>query len=136
MFFFTFFQVYRLRLRRQAPEEQTYQLEISFPTKDTEEATNSKGRTERIERLIQDIILAQRNPEKLPNVILNKPSLAIESEFTCPEGKISKKHIGRNHVHLTVRLGFVNRHLWLGNFGKRNRGLRARTLRLRLPSAN
>ena len=26
-------QVYRLRLRRQAPEEQTYQLEISFPTK-------------------------------------------------------------------------------------------------------
>ena len=53
-------------------------------------------------------------------------------------------HIGRNHVHLTERFGFVNRHLWLGNFGKSNRGLHARTLfgyvtqtlRLRLPSAN
>ena len=56
---------------------------------DTEEATNGE-RTERIERLIQDIILAQRNPEKLPNVILNKPSLSIESEFTCPEGFVVK----------------------------------------------
>ena len=48
---------------------------------------------------------------------------------TCPV-------LGRNLVHLTVRLGFVTQHLWLGNFGKRNRGLRAQTLRLRLPSAN
>ena len=44
--------------------------------------------------------------------------------------------IGRNHVHLTEWFGFVNRHLWLGNFGKRNRGLRARSVRLRFPSAN
>ena len=34
-------------------------------------------------------------------------------------------YIGSNHVHLTVRLGFVTQHLWLGNFGKYNRGLRA-----------
>ena len=60
-----------------------------LPSSDTEEATNGE-RTERIERLIQDIILAQRNPEKLPNVILNKPSLSIESEFTCPEGFVVK----------------------------------------------
>ena len=45
-------------------------------------------------------------------------------------------HIGRNHVHLTERFGFVNRHLWLGNFGKRNRGLHARTLRLRYPNCS
>ena len=29
---------------------------------------------------------------------------------------------GRNHVHLTIRLGFVTQYLWLGNFGKCNRG--------------
>ena len=46
-----------LRLRRQAPgEEQAYQLEIKFPTKDTDEVTNDKGQQERIERLIQSII--------------------------------------------------------------------------------
>ena len=39
--------------------------------------------------------------------------------------------LGCNHVHLTVRLGFVTEHLWLGDFGKCNRGLRARTPRLR-----
>ena len=44
--------------------------------------------------------------------------------------------LGRNHVHLTEWFGFVNRHLWLGNFGKRNRGLRARTLRLRYPKSS
>ena len=51
---------------------------------------------------------------------------------------------GRNHVHLTVRLGFITQHLWLGDFGKCNRGLFVhevfgyinRSLRLRLPSAN
>ena len=42
---------------------------------------------------------------------------------------------GRNHVHLTVRLGFVTQHLWLGHFGKCNRGLHARTLRLRYPKS-
>ena len=53
-------QVVRLRLRRQAPgEEQAYQLEIKFPTKDTDEVTNGQGQQERIERLIQSIILEQ-----------------------------------------------------------------------------
>ena len=52
--------VRNLRLRRQAPgEEQNYNLEISFPTKDTDEVTNTKGQQDRIERLIQSIILEQ-----------------------------------------------------------------------------
>ena len=42
-------------------------------------------------------------------------------------------HMGRNHVHLTVRLGFVNQHLWLGTFRK---GLRARTLGLHYPNSS
>ena len=45
-----------------------------------------------------------------------------------------KYFLGRNHVHLvhlTVKLGFVTQHLWLGDFGKCNRGLHAQTLRLR-----
>ena len=41
---------------------------------------------------------------------------------------------GHNHIHLTVRLGFITQHLWLGDFGKCNRGLCARTLRLRYPN--
>ena len=44
--------------------------------------------------------------------------------------------MGRNHVHLTVRLGFVTQHLWLGDFGKCNQGLRAQTLRLRYPKSS
>ena len=43
---------------------------------------------------------------------------------------------GRNHVHLTIRHGFVTQHLWLGDFGKCNRGLHARTLRLRYPKSS
>ena len=45
-------------------------------------------------------------------------------------------NLGRNHVHLTVRLGFVTHHLWLGNFAKCNRGLRAQTLQLRYPNSS
>ena len=52
--------------------------------------------------------------------------------------------IGRNHVHLTVRLGFVTQYLWLGNFGKCYRGIFVhelfgyvtQSLRLRFPSAH
>ena len=50
--------------------------------------------------------------------------------------QVSNLKLGCNHVHLTVRLGFVTQHLWLGNFGKCNRGLRARTLRLRYPKSS
>ena len=37
-----------------------------------------------------------------------------------PNLKKTSPSLGRNHVHLTVRLGFVTQHLWLGNFGKCN----------------
>ena len=47
-----------------------------------------------------------------------------------------KSGLGCNHVHLTERLGFVTQHLWLGDFGKCNRGIRARSLRLRYPKSS
>merc|ERR1712079_878064 len=85
-------QVVRLRLRRQAPgEEQAYQLEIKFPTKDTDEVTNGQGQQERIERLIQSIILEQNKlavNDKLPNTILDKTSVAVQQSFTCPDGDV------------------------------------------------
>ena len=60
------------------------------------------------------------------------PTINNNHIYLC---KVWKKKLAsiyrRNHVHLTVRLGFVTQHLWLGNFGKCNQGLRARTLRLR-----
>ena len=83
-------QLVRLRLRRQAPE-QAYQLEISFPTKDTDEVTNEEGQRERIERLIQSIILEQNKldvNDTLPNVLLDKSSINIANEFTCPNGQV------------------------------------------------
>ena len=64
----------RLRLRRQAPgEEQAYQLEIKFPTKDSNDVTNNKGQQDRIERLIQSIIL-----EQVRNLVFQA--------FSCPFG--------------------------------------------------
>ena len=49
---------------------------------------------------------------------------------------LSIPFLGHNHVHLTEWFGFVNRHLSLGNFGKCNRCLRARTLRLHYPKSS
>ena len=59
----------------------------------------------------------------------------IESRILRPS-VFEGRHLGRNHVHLTVRLGFVTQHLWLGDFGKCNRGLCARTLRLCYPKSS
>ena len=57
-------------------------------------------------------------------------TINIIKRMTFPED------LGRNHIHLTVRLGFVTQHLWLGDFGKCNRGLRAQILRLRYPKSS
>ena len=85
------------------------------------------------------------------NLSLNPLVISYQDEdevhfdsFTSCKISLIVEHYGRNHVHLTARLGFVTQHLWLGDFGKCNRevfvhdlfGYVTRSLRLRLPSAN
>ena len=76
------------------------------------------------------------------NLSLNPLVISYQDEdevhfdsFTSCKISLIVENYGRNHVHLTARLGFVTQHLWLGDFGKCNRGLRARTLRLHYPKS-
>ena len=72
-------------------DDQTYQLEIQFPTIDNDEVTNGEGKRERLQRLIESIILEQNKldvNDTLPNVQLDKSSFAIEKQFTCDEGEV------------------------------------------------
>ena len=72
-------------------DERSYELEISFPTIDNEEVTNDAGQRERIERILESIILEgdQLNvKDKLPNVVLDKSSIDIDQEFACKDGEV------------------------------------------------
>lgn len=66
-------------------------MEISFPTVDNDEVANDQGKKERIERLLQSIILEQNKldvNDTLPNVKLDKTSLNIAQEFACGNGQV------------------------------------------------
>ncbi len=71
--------------------DQAYSIEFSIPTRDADEVTNESGARERIERLIEKIILEQNKldvNDTLPNVLLDKSSIAIDQEFTCKDGEV------------------------------------------------
>jgi len=81
------------KVKRQAPEvDQKYDLEISFPTFDGEDAINiNNGRREKIERLLQEIILDENNlniDNTLPGTLLDRTSVDISSSFSCPPGSV------------------------------------------------
>jgi len=87
------------RIRRQVSgdsnggedEDQAYSLEISLPTKDGEEVTNDQGRIARIQSLIEKVILEDKKldvDDTLPNVVLDKSSVAIQKEFACDAGEV------------------------------------------------
>ena len=85
--------------------------------------------------------MIQNNKNKIitKNDIIFKSKKASEraqTESVLKKNMLSDRLLGRNHIHLTVRLGFVTQHHWLGDFGKCNRGLRARALRLRYPKSS
>eukprot|EP00096_Caligus_rogercresseyi_P005025 TRINITY_DN1980_c0_g2_i1.p1 TRINITY_DN1980_c0_g2~~TRINITY_DN1980_c0_g2_i1.p1 ORF type:complete len:2992 (-),score=731.35 TRINITY_DN1980_c0_g2_i1:531-9380(-) len=80
-------------VRRQldGEEDQAYQLEISFPTVDADSVSNEAGRREAIEDLLASIILKENKlnvNDTLPNVLLDKSSILINQEFTCPPGEV------------------------------------------------
>jgi len=81
------------RTKRQVLEEQKYDLEISFPTIPGDDAINSKGRREKIERLLEQIILEDNSLslsviDSLPGTTLDRASLSLEQSFSCPLGSV------------------------------------------------
>ena len=81
------------KVKRQANEvDQKYDLEISFPTLDGEDAINiNDGRRKKIERLLQEIIIDENNlsvDNILPGTLLNPASVDITQSFSCPLGSV------------------------------------------------
>ena len=89
----------QLRFKRQIPneqnsEDQTYDLEISFPTRDTDEVINDEGRrqklTELFERLLQSEQLDVSN--QLPNTNIDDDSFTVDQAFACDEGSVVREN--------------------------------------------
>ena len=81
------------KVKRQANEvDQKYDLEISFPTLDGEDAINiNDGRRKKIERLLQEIIIDENNlsvDNILPGTLLDPASVDITQSFSCPLGSV------------------------------------------------
>ena len=80
------------RVKRQIGEqEQAYDLEISFPTLEGDEAVNSDGQRAKIDQLLQSILLENTNlnvDETLPGTLLDKTSIFLEPSFSCPPGSV------------------------------------------------
>lgn len=80
------------RIKRQADDqEQAYDLQISIPALDGDEAVSNDGRTARIESLLEAVLLgnSQLNVnETLPGTELDLSSIDLRSSFTCPFGSV------------------------------------------------
>jgi len=80
------------RVRRQLDVDQKYDLEISFPTIEGDEAVNSNnGRREKLEKLIQEIIFDENQlnvNNTLPGTLLDLASIDISQSFSCPFGSV------------------------------------------------
>jgi len=81
----------RTREAKQLNEpEQKYNLELSFPV-NSDEATNvDDGRRERIDSLIQEILLATQDAQvdSLPGTLLDPSSIIFEESFRCGSGEV------------------------------------------------
>ena len=72
-------------------EEKTYELEISFPTKDTDEVINSEGRRQKLTELFERLLFENEQLDvsnQLPNTDLDSDSIAIDQAFSCGEGSV------------------------------------------------
>ena len=81
----------RTRVKRQELESQKYDLEISFPTTDDDEYVNSSGQRERIERLLEQILLEENSlnvNDSLPGTNLIRASVSLDQSYTCPKGSV------------------------------------------------
>ena len=81
------------RVKRQAEDvEQAYDLQISFPTLEGDEAINNKdGRRQKIDELLQSILLDNNQleiDETLPGTLLDRQSIFLTPSFTCPTGSV------------------------------------------------
>ena len=71
--------------------EQAYDLQISFPTLDADEAVNRDGKRAKIESLLQSILLEDNQlsvNDTLPGTSLDLSSIFLTPSFTCPTGQV------------------------------------------------
>ena len=91
------------RFRRQIPndltnpsgEEKTYELEISFPTKDTDEVINDEGRRQKLTELFERLLFENEQldvSKQLPNTEIDSDSIAIDQAFSCDEGSVVREN--------------------------------------------
>ena len=91
------------RFKRQIPndlsnpggEEKTYELEISFPTKDTDEVINDEGRRQKLTELFERLLFENEQldvSKQLPNTEIDSDSIAIDQAFSCDEGNVVREN--------------------------------------------
>ena len=76
-------------------EERTYDLEISFPTKDTDEVVNDEGRRQKLTELFEKLLFENTQldvSKTLPGVRRDDESITIGQEFTCKEGEVVREN--------------------------------------------
>ena len=77
--------------RRGSGEERTYDLEISFPTKDTDEVINNEGRRQKLTDLFEKLLFENNKldvSDQLFNTQINDESISVGQAFTCDEGYV------------------------------------------------
>jgi len=80
------------RVKRQSDDsEQAYDLEISFPTLDGDEAVTQDGRRAKIASLLESILLEDNQlsvDDTLPGTLLDPSSIFLTPSFSCPSGSV------------------------------------------------
>ena len=91
------------RFKRQIPndlsnsngEEKTYELEISFPTKDTDEVINDEGRRQKLTELFERLLFENEQLDvssQLPNTEIDSDSIGVSQAFSCDEGNVVREN--------------------------------------------
>ena len=76
-------------------EETNYELEVSFPTLDTDEVVNDEGRRQKLTELFEKLLFENKKldvSDLLPNAQLDPDSVSIGNAFTCNEGEVVRKN--------------------------------------------
>ena len=91
------------RFKRQIPndvtnpsgEEKTYELEISFPTKDTDEVFNDEGRRQKLQELFERLLFENEQLDvsaQLPNTEIDTDSIDVDQAFSCADGSVVREN--------------------------------------------
>jgi hypothetical protein len=76
-------------------EEKTYELEISFPTKDTDEVFNDEGRRQKLQELFERLLFENEQLDvsaQLPNTEIDTDSIDVDQAFSCADGSVVREN--------------------------------------------